>query len=81
MAERTVPSPGDPSDGATVLHLVVSGPEMHESIALPEQGTWSIGRGDNADIRILDPQSSREHARLHMGQGVWIEDLGSANGT
>jgi two-component system response regulator AtoC len=81
MAERTERSPSDPSGGATVLHLVVSGPELHESIALPEQGTLSIGRGDNADIRILDSQSSREHARLHVGQGVWIEDLDSVNGT
>jgi two-component system, NtrC family, response regulator AtoC len=81
VAERTVRGPADSSGGSAKLHVVVSGSEMHESVVLPEQGLLSVGRGDNADIRILDPQSSREHARLHVGQGVWIEDLGSVNGT
>jgi pSer/pThr/pTyr-binding forkhead associated (FHA) protein len=41
-----------------------------------------IGRAPSADIRITDPRVSRLHARLEMrDDGVYIEDLGSRNGT
>jgi DNA-binding NtrC family response regulator len=40
-----------------------------------------IGRGADNAIRIEDPSVSRHHARLHVGDEVMVEDLGSANGT
>jgi hypothetical protein len=41
-----------------------------------------IGRAPSADIRIDDPRVSRLHARLEMREdGVYVEDLGSRNGT
>jgi pSer/pThr/pTyr-binding forkhead associated (FHA) protein len=41
-----------------------------------------IGRAPSADIRITDPQVSRLHARIEMrDDGVYVEDLGSRNGT
>jgi DNA-binding NtrC family response regulator len=40
-----------------------------------------IGRSADCQIQIDDPSVSRHHARLHVGVGVEIEDLGSANGT
>ena len=41
-----------------------------------------VGRAPSADIRITDPRVSRLHARLEMrDDGVYVEDLGSRNGT
>lgn len=37
----------------------------------------SIGRAKEADVRVADPQVSREHARLQCREGTWhIESLG-----
>lgn len=42
----------------------------------------TIGRGDEADICIRDTWSSRVHCRLEIRDGqLWLEDLGSSNGT
>jgi two-component system response regulator AtoC len=49
--------------------------------ALPESGKLTIGRAPDNDISINHPSISRKHAVLHVGSAVWIEDLGSANGT
>lgn len=41
-----------------------------------------IGRAPGVDIRIDDPRVSRLHARIEMrDDGVYVEDLGSRNGT
>jgi DNA-binding NtrC family response regulator len=48
---------------------------------LAKQGRLVIGRAQHADIRIDHPSVSREHAALHCGESISLEDLGSANGT
>jgi hypothetical protein len=41
-----------------------------------------IGRSRDCDIRVSDPNASRRHAELRKdGDGYWIVDLGSMNGT
>jgi hypothetical protein len=41
-----------------------------------------IGRGHDADLRLSDPGVSRHHAQVELREGlVWLEDLGSTNGT
>jgi len=80
MAAPTSAIPSFPK-GSHVLHVLVSGPDVHEAIALPERGTLSLGRDDDADIRVPDSSASRQHALLHIGASVEIEDLGSTNGT
>jgi len=41
-----------------------------------------VGRAPSADIRFGDPRVSRLHARIEMrDDGVYVEDLGSRNGT
>ena len=41
-----------------------------------------LGRGTDADVRILDETASRRHARITEADGrVTLTDLGSANGT
>jgi transcriptional regulator with PAS, ATPase and Fis domain len=39
-----------------------------------------IGRGEEADLRILHTSVSRRHAVLEVGESVTLTDLGSANG-
>ncbi|HYH99387.1 sigma 54-interacting transcriptional regulator [Hyalangium sp.] len=48
---------------------------------LPRSGSLTIGRGKTADLRIDDASISRQHATLHVGPAVELEDLESANGT
>jgi DNA-binding NtrC family response regulator len=65
------------------FHLLIMGPDLFLAQSLPKSGSLSIGRADNADIRITDPLASRLHARLHVGDGglFEIEDIGSINRT
>jgi DNA-binding NtrC family response regulator len=60
--------------------LVFSGEEIR-ALELPPAGTVSIGRGEESTVRINDLSVSRNHAILHVGTKLTIEDLGSANGT
>jgi len=54
---------------------------MGDSIALPV-GESLLGRESGCTFRINDPSVSRRHARLiHRAGEVFVEDLGSANGT
>ena len=46
------------------------------------QGSFILGRGSGADMRILEPCVSRQHAMIDNEDGViQIRDLGSKNGT
>ena len=41
-----------------------------------------VGRSPTADLRLEDPSVSRLHARIEIREeGVYVEDLGSRNGT
>ncbi len=45
-------------------------------------GPWSIGRSEDNDIVISNPNVSRRHARLSRSENGFVaEDLGSTNGT
>lgn len=47
-----------------------------------EKHSLVIGRSDDADLVISSKDVSRQHARVTCdGSTVWIEDLGSTNGT
>src|SRR5215212_9841434 len=49
---------------------------------LEGRGPWTIGRSQENDIVISDPNISRNHARLSRADnGYVVEDLGSTNGT
>jgi len=48
---------------------------------LPPEGSLMIGRGGGCDIRIANGSVSRQHAILHLGPPLRLEDLGSSNGT
>jgi hypothetical protein len=45
-------------------------------------GVHSAGRSEKADIQLSDDSISRNHVRLHnLDEGLFIEDVGSSNGT
>lgn len=61
-----------------IVELVLDG-KPHP---LEGSGPWSIGRSEENDITINDPNVSRKHARLlRAHNGFIVEDLGSTNGT
>ena len=72
--------PGGGGEGGS-LRLVVYGPGGFNAYPLPSAGTLTLGRSTSVDVPLDDPQVSRQHARLHVGSVIEIEDLGSANGT
>jgi hypothetical protein len=50
--------------------------------ALEGRGPWGVGRSQENDIVINDPNVSRRHARISRSDnGFVVEDLGSTNGT
>lgn len=63
---------------AAVLR-VISGRDAGMEFALPV-GSSIIGRDSGSDVRLSDPQVSKRHARLTIGESVEITDLNSANG-
>ncbi len=70
------------SPGLAPFRLIVAkGPRPSQNFSL-SYGTQTIGRANHNQIVIKDPVVSRTHAKLVVqSAGVWIEDLGSSNGT
>jgi diguanylate cyclase (GGDEF)-like protein len=61
--------------------VVLAGASVGEMYKVEGQ-TTIIGRGQRAQIRLLDDGISREHAQLvQRGDKIVLEDLGSTNGT
>jgi two-component system, NtrC family, response regulator AtoC len=63
------------------LALLVMSVDASVSVPLPATGTITIGRSNGSDVQLDDPLASRLHARLHLGTGLEVEDMGSSNGT
>jgi pSer/pThr/pTyr-binding forkhead associated (FHA) protein/energy-coupling factor transporter ATP-binding protein EcfA2 len=57
--------------------------ERSRRVELAGSGPWMIGRNLNHPLSLpADPVTSLDHARLQQAEdGLWIEDLGSRNGT
>jgi two-component system response regulator AtoC len=83
MAAPTVRHSDDdqPAEARHGYFLVVLGVEHTLTQRLPDRGILEVGRDEDADIRVVDALASRAHARLHVGDRLEIEDLGSSNGT
>jgi len=61
--------------------IVVSGKSAGRSIAV-KRSKFLIGRADECDIRPLSEEVSRRHCAIVVGpESVFVEDLGSRNGT
>lgn len=61
----------------------ISGPLHDRSFEIGEGESKVIGKTDSSEIRVEDDvMVSRAHARISLERGLlWIEDLGSRNGT
>ena len=61
--------------------VVLAGASVGEMYKVEGEKTI-IGRGQKAQVRLLDDGISREHAQLVVeGSKIFLEDLGSTNGT
>lgn len=61
-----------------MLHARIDGRDYE----FPDDAVVTIGRLDEATIRVEDPRVSRRHLRIERGPEGWVvEDVGSANGT
>ncbi len=67
-------------DAESLCVLVISDDTV-TTHPLPHAGRVTIGRAPGCEIQLADALASREHLILHLGDGVELEDLGSANGT
>jgi hypothetical protein len=64
--------------------VVVKSPELDEGLDFElDSSQVTIGRGRQNDIALVhDEYASARHARVEPRQdGVWVQDLGSTNGT
>jgi len=75
-----------PDDADTVAPAVAPSPKRARllaagmSIDVAAAGTV-LGRSSECDVRLEDPNASRQHARISAVDGDWkLEDLGSTNG-
>ena len=77
-AEKRGPA-GPPPPGATIR--VLRG--FYEGLEVPVDREWMvIGRGRSADLVIAEATISRSHAAVgYDGEGFFVQDLGSTNGT
>lgn len=58
---------------------LIGGPGRHANLG---PNRVLIGRAEECDIRLPEPEVSRLHAIIHREQGrTWVSDLASANGT
>jgi len=66
----------------SVLLRILDGPQAGSSLELREGQRVLLGRGDEADLRVLDSWASRLHCAVACRpDGVFVEDLNTKNGT
>ncbi|MCB7136829.1 FtsK/SpoIIIE domain-containing protein [Cellulosimicrobium marinum] len=72
-------APGQDRGAAVAVLRVLEGPDAGREFPLPV-GTSYVGRDRHMDIRLSDPQVSKRHARITVGETIEITDTNSANG-
>jgi diguanylate cyclase (GGDEF)-like protein len=82
ITHKATPASTESSEGAKRPYLIIiAGSRIGEMHKLANARTV-IGRGDTADIRIVDDGLSREHVEILLeGDKVLVRDLQSTNGT
>jgi pSer/pThr/pTyr-binding forkhead associated (FHA) protein len=80
-ARRSRPASARRNGGAARLVVVAAmGHEPGTTFDVREGALF--GRSDGADIRVEDPFASSSHARIdNRGGALYLEDMGSTNGT
>ena len=78
---RTAKVTSDP-EGIVPVLLIARAPEGELGRFTLTEGTISIGSGTSNHLVVDHPTVSRSHLKMELRPGgVWIEDLGSTNGT
>lgn len=76
-----LPCPPERTRRTAAYFVVITGPGVGTMHKLPDEGAL-IGRGQAAQIRLLEDGVSRAHARVRsFDRHLMVEDLGSRNGT
>lgn len=71
-----------PRPGRQYVLRFISGKYQGGEFPLVPEKTVFVGRSSDLDMVLVEDMVSRKHAGIHVqGEQVWIEDLGSTNGT
>ena len=63
-------------------YLTIHGGSRHGGVVHIRKTTTTVGRHHSSDVVIDDPSVSRRHAEItYSGDGYFVSDLGSKNGT
>jgi two-component system, NtrC family, response regulator AtoC len=81
VRETAKARPSEGGNDAAGAFLLVVGRDAYATYDLPASGALTIGRGETNTVRVDDPLASRAHACLHVGDSMYLEDVGSVNGT
>src|SRR3974390_3566507 len=77
-ATSPAPRPG----GRSFVLRFISGKYQGGEFPIAPEKSVLIGRSSDLDMVLVEDMVSRKHARISMqGEQIWIEDLGSTNGT
>src|SRR5271165_4327408 len=86
--EMQDPSPKAPtsiaprSDGRSFVLRFISGKYQGGEFPIATDKQILVGRSSDLDMVLVEDMVSRKHARINLqADGIWIEDLGSTNGT
>src|ERR1700743_2316827 len=86
--EMQDPSPKAPtsiaprSDARSFVLRFISGKYQGGEFPIATDKQILVGRSSDLDMVLVEDMVSRKHARIAMqGDQIWIEDLGSTNGT
>ncbi len=85
MQDTSTKAPTSPisrSDGRSYVLRFISGKYQGGEFPVAAEKQILIGRSSDLDMVLVEDMVSRKHARIGMqGDQIWIEDLGSTNGT
>jgi pSer/pThr/pTyr-binding forkhead associated (FHA) protein len=78
----TSPAPPSRRERSRSLQLKVVEPEPQKGRTYDLADELTLGRATGCGVRVEDAYTSSIHARLYRREGtLWVEDLGSTNGT
>jgi pSer/pThr/pTyr-binding forkhead associated (FHA) protein len=79
---REAPAPSGRRGRGRSLRLKVIEPEVERGRSFDLADELTLGRAAGCGVRVEDAYTSSIHARLYRQNGtLWVEDLGSTNGT
>ena len=82
-AQKASPVPSmRPGGGRAYVLRFISGKYQGGEFPIVNDKPLIVGRSSDLDMVLVEDMVSRKHARITMQQDqIWIEDLGSTNGT